>query len=31
MTQSRQDELVPHTDNGRYRGKDIVDAWKRKI
>jgi excisionase family DNA binding protein len=27
----REGELVPHTDNGRYRGKDIVDAWKRKI
>ena len=23
--------LVPCTDNGRYRGKDIVHAWKKKI
>ncbi len=23
--------LVPCTDNGRYRGKDITNAWKKKI
>ncbi len=22
--------LVPCTDNGRYRGKDIVAAWRKK-
>ena len=23
--------LVPCTDNGRYRGKDIVNAWRKKL
>ena len=27
----REGLLVPFTDNGRYRGKDIVNAWKHKI
>ena len=27
----REGSLVPHTDNGRYLGKDIVTVWKKKI
>ena len=27
----RELTLVPCTDNGRYRGKDIVRAWRKKI
>lgn len=27
----RNGELVPCTDNGRYRGKDIVKTWEKKI
>lgn len=24
----RERKLVPCTDNGRYRGKDLVEVWK---
>ena len=27
----RSGRLVPYTDNGKYRGKDIVAAWNGKI
>lgn len=27
----REGRLVPYTANGRYRGRDIVEAWRRKI
>jgi len=27
----RSGRLVPYTDNGKYRGKDILDVWKGKI
>ena len=27
----RQLKLVPHTNDGRYLGKDIIKAWQGKI
>lgn len=26
----REGTLIPHTNNGRYLGKDIVAAWRAK-